>query len=93
MVTGAVAAKTPETKVASSEERVVLTVEPVEEVPVSVTFGMMSFSSADLELLAICTQLVRLNLRILVRRAEILVDLSHKRIGLRHSRCCCPFIA
>jgi hypothetical protein len=46
--TVAVCANMPETKVASPDARVVLTVKPFESVPVSVTVGMRSFSSADL---------------------------------------------
>lgn len=57
--TVAVCAKTPETKVASPDARVVLTCDPVLSVPVRVTVGMRSFSRADLELLAMCEYAVR----------------------------------
>lgn len=42
-------AKTPETKVASLEERVVLTVEPVDCLPVRVTVGINSDWRAELQ--------------------------------------------
>lgn len=50
-VTETCAANTPDTKVASSEDRDVLTVAPVPSVPVRVTVGTRTFWSAALPML------------------------------------------